>query len=271
MTEGFTKVSPTEGLPSYKRPPVSEVYAGLRFQAPDKLNITHFGQLWGKFRSEYPIVQHSVPIESRPAQLLIDQATGLPLPRVWFINKEGNQLVQFQVDRFYFNWRCRGDDYPRYPYVIEKFENVSKIVKSFFSEFEIGELKPMEYELNYTNHIPLGQGWETIEDLSNVFKDFTWSKNANRFLPRPEGVAWNTSFQIPNEKGILSVKLNQATRQEDKVRIIVFELTVRGNVDLLGDIPARQFFDTAHEWIVRGFTDLTTNEIQTKVWERENA
>jgi uncharacterized protein (TIGR04255 family) len=271
MTEGLTKVSQTESLPSYRRPPVSEVYAGVRFQAPDKLNITHFGLLWNKFRSEYPTVQHSVPIESKPAQLLVDQATGLPLPRVWFINTQGNQLVQFQVDRFYFNWRSRGDNYPRYPYVIEKFQDVSDTIRSFFSEFELGELKPVGYELNYTNHIPLEDEWQTVDDFSNVFRDFTWVKHTDRFLPRPEGIAWNTSFRLPKENGILSVKLNQATRQEDKVRIIVFELTVRGNVDLLGDTSERQFFDTAHEWIVRGFTDLTTHEMQTRKWERESA
>ena len=271
MTKVLTKVYSKEGLPSYRKPPVNEVYAGVRFQAPDKLNITHFGQLWGKFRSEYPIVQHSAPIESGPAQFLIDQATGLPLPRVWFINTEDNRLVQFQVDRFYFNWRCRNDDYPRYPYVIDKFESASSIIKSFFSEFDLGELKPVEYELNYTNHIPMGQGWETTDDLSRIFRDFTWSKSADRFLPRPEDVAWNTNFKLPDDKGKLTVKLKQAIRQEDKVRILVLELTVRGVVDLLGDISVRKWFDTAHEWIVRGFTDLTTHEIQTKLWERENA
>ena len=31
-----------------------------------------------------------------------------------------------------------------------------------------------------------------------------------------------------------------------------------------------EWYDVAHEWIVRGFTDLTTPEIQ-RVWEREDA
>jgi hypothetical protein len=30
----------------------------------------------------------------------------------------------------------------------------------------------------------------------------------------------------------------------------------------------RKWFDTAHEWIVKGFTDITTPEIQ-QIWERE--
>jgi hypothetical protein len=32
----------------------------------------------------------------------------------------------------------------------------------------------------------------------------------------------------------------------------------------------REWFDTAHEWIVRGFADLTTDRIQTKVWRKEH-
>ena len=130
-------------LPSYKNPPVNEVVCGLRFNTPDKLRIPHIGLLWDKFRADYPIIQHVPPIASAKGEILIDKAIGMPLPRVWFINKSDDQLIQFQFDRFYFNWRRKEEDYPRYPHVIKSFEKLVDIIVNFFKEFDLGELKPI--------------------------------------------------------------------------------------------------------------------------------
>jgi hypothetical protein len=92
----------TGTLPSYKNPPVNEVVCGLRFDTPEKLRIPHIGFLWDKFRADYPIIQHAPPIAiaSAKGEILVDQAIGMPLPRVWFINKSDDQLVQFQLTDF---------------------------------------------------------------------------------------------------------------------------------------------------------------------------
>ena len=179
-----------------------------------------------------------------------------------------DQLVQFQVDRFYFNWRRRQSDYPRYDHVIKNFERVLNTIVNFFSEFELGELKPIEYELSYINHIPNGQGWNTIDDLPRIFSDFVWKKTKERFLPNPEKVAWQTEFSLPEKKGHLIVNLKQATRTEDKVALLVLELKTRGIGESANKEDIRKWFDLAREWIVRGFTDLTTPEIH-KIWELE--
>jgi uncharacterized protein (TIGR04255 family) len=256
-------------LPSYKNPPVNEVVCGMRFQVPDKLRIPHIGFLWDKFRADYPIVQHAPPIASVKGEISVDEATGIPLPRVWFINKSDDQLVQFQFDRFYFNWRRRQSDYPRYDHVIRNFERALNTLVSFFGEFELGELKPIEYELSYINHIPKGQGWNTIDDLPGIFPDFVWKQTKTRFLPNPEKVAWQTEFPLQEKKGYLIVNLKQATRTEDKVPLLVLELKTRRIGESRSKEAIREWFDLAHEWIVRGFTDLTTPEIQ-KIWERED-
>jgi uncharacterized protein (TIGR04255 family) len=256
-------------LPSYKNPPVNEVVCGMRFITPDKLRIPHIGLLWEKFRDDYPIIQHAAPVASVKGEIVVDMMTGMPLPRVWFINKLDDQLIQFQSDRFYFNWRRRQDDYPRYDYVIKNFEDVLKNITIFFDEFEFGELSPIEYELSYINHIPEGQGWNTIDDLPKIFLDYNWEKIEDRFLPKPKKVAWNKEFPFPEKMGNLVVSLKQAIRTEGKVPLLVLELKTRG-IDESGKIEGiRKWFDLAHEWIVRGFADLTTPEIQ-KIWEREN-
>lgn len=255
-------------LPSYRKPPVNEVVCGMRFQSPDKLRIPHIGLLWNKFRSRYPNIQHASPIASVIGELVIDQTTGSPLPRVWFINDSEDQLVQFQVDRFYFNWRRRQNEYPRYSHVIENFESTYDIIVNFFNEFNLGELNPVEYELSYINHMPKGQEWNTVDDLPKIFPDFIWRQTKGRFLPNPGKVAWQTGFPIQAKNGLLTVSLKQAIRTEDKVPLFVLELTARGIGESTDKKDFRKWFDVAHEWIVRGFTDITTPEVQ-KVWERE--
>ncbi len=255
-------------FPSYKNPPVNEVVCGMRFHTPDKLRIPHIGLLWEKFHTDYPIIQHAPPITSVKGEMLVDAATGMPLPRVWFINKSDDQLVQFQFDRFYFNWRRRQNDYPRYDHVIKNFESVMNNITIFFDEFEFGELTPIEYELSYINHISKGQGWNTVDDLPKIFSDYAWEKTKKRFLPKPEKVAWQKEFLLPEDKGHLIVSLKQAIRTEDKAPLLVLELKTRGINESAVKDRMREWFDLAHEWIVRGFTDLTTPEIQ-KIWERE--
>jgi uncharacterized protein (TIGR04255 family) len=272
MEQRIPNSSSTSALPSYKNPPVNEVVCGMRFHPLEKLRIPHIGLLWNKFRQEYPIVQHASPIVGAKGEIPIDNATGLPLPRAWFINKSDDQLIQFQFDRFYFNWRRRQNVYPRYLYVITNFESLLETVEKSFDEFELGKLKPIEYELSYINHIPKGQEWNTIGDLSSIFSDFFWRQTTGRFLPAPENVSWQMNFPLPEKMGLLTVNLKQATRIEDKVPLLVLELVARsvGETRTREGIEAiREWFNVAHEWIVRGFTDLTTPEVQSVFWKRE--
>jgi len=267
MTQPVSRSVSSVALPSYKTPPVNEVVCGMRFNPPDKFRISHIGLLWEKFRTDYPVVQHAIPIASAKGDLLVDEATGLPIQRVWFINKTDDQLIQFQFDRFYFNWRQRNDVYPRYDFIIENFEKTLGTMIEFFKEFELGELNPIEYELSYINHIPKGQESETADDLSAIFSDFVWGHTAGRFLPTPEKVAWIAEFPLPEKMGRLSASLKQGTRTEDKVPLFVLELRARGLYESAGS-NIRQWFDVAHEWIVRGFTDLTTPTAH-KIWNRD--
>jgi len=269
MSQQTESAHSSDVFPSYKNPPVNEVVCGVRFNTPGNLFIPHVGLLWEKFRADYPIVQHVPTLASAKGEIPVDSATGTPLPRVWFINKSDDQLIQFQSDRFYFNWRKRQRDYPRYSHVIKNFESVLNNVTIFFDEFELGELRPIEYELSYINQIPRGQGWDTIDDLPKIFSDYVWEKNKERFLPNPEKVSWKKEFLLPEKKGSLIVNLKQAIQIKEKIPLLILELRTRGIDESAKIEGVREWFDLAREWIVRGFTDLTTPEIQ-KLWERED-
>ncbi len=260
----------TTTLPSYKNPPINEVVCGMLFQTPENIRIPHIGLLWDKFRREYPIIQHAMPIAGTKGQILIDNVTGLPTQRVWFVNKADDQLIQFQFDRFYFNWRCRENGYPRYSHVIKNFQKAQDTIENFFKEFDLGELRPTGYELSYINHIPKGQGWNTLDDLSKVFTDFVWKDKIGRFLPTPVNITWQTTFPLSEAKGHLIVTLKQGTRVNDKIPLLLLELTARGIDESKNKKALREWFDLAREWIVRGFADLTSSEVQKVYWERED-
>jgi len=240
----------------------------MRIRPADKLLIPHIGLLWDKFRADYPMLQHARTIATTKGEIVVDKVTNLPIPRVWFINASDDQLIQFQNDRFYFTWRKRKSDYPRYEHIISNFEIVFSAVKDLFSGFDLGELEPIEYELSYINHIPMDIGWKTIDDLSDIFSDFIWNKPTTRFLPTPKQVSWAVEFPFPEQSGHLTVSLKQGIRTEDELPLLVYELKAIG---FDNDDVVRNWFDLAHEWIVRGFTDLTTDKMH-KIWGiEENA
>jgi uncharacterized protein (TIGR04255 family) len=257
-------------LQSYKHPPVNEVVCGLKFQPPEKFTLPYFGLLWEKVRADYPTIQHAPPIARGLNDFLVDSATGTPLPRVWFVNGNDNQLIQFQVDRLYFNWRQRGDTYPRYPHVIKEWARVIDTTEQFFEENGFGKVRIMECELTYINHIKAGQGWQHAGDISGIVRDIVW-KNSERFLPSPTDVHWGATFPLPDDKGTLNASIQTARLATDKQPVLILNLTARGigrSTDRLG---IREWFDTAHEWIVCGFADLTTEKAQKEIWEREDA
>lgn len=247
---------------------MTEVVCGVRFEPSPNFTLPHIGLLWNKFREEYPRVEHAPPLAPGPNQILIDSATGAPLPRVWFKNMQDNQLIQFQTDRIYFNWRQRQDTYPQYENVINNFEGVLDTIEAFFKESELGKFIPIEYELSFINHISKGEGQDTVEGYQRVFRDLQW-RCPHDFLPNPANISWNMRFALPDKKGYLYTSFNEGTLKDNKP-IFILTLTARGDGQDHDRKGIREWFDTAHVWIVCGFADLTTEKIQEE-WGKENA
>jgi hypothetical protein len=64
--------------------------------------------------------------------------------------------------------------------------------------------------------------------------------------------------------GRLHVSLKMATTKEAK-KAMIFELTARGfSIGVMDE-----WFAVAHEWIVKGFDDLTTTTIQESIWNKK--
>jgi len=256
-------------LPSYKNPPVEEVACGCVFEPLEQLKLPHIGLLWQQFRKDLPTVEHAPPIPTDTGDFVADRATSLPWPRTWFINDAESRLVQFQPDRLYFNWRSREEepDYPRYGEMIDGFAKYYELLEEFIAREGLGLVKPTVCELTYINHISQNQGWNDLSDMPKVFKDFCWTPQEGRFLPAPVNISWKAVFPLPNDTGVLFAKLGQAVRKNTP--LIVLELTARGIGKETTVSGMKDWFDMAREWIVKGFADLTSDEVQKTVWGRE--
>ena len=109
----------------------------------------------------------------------------------------------------------------------------------------------------------------TAGDLQELVLPLTSRTTA--FLPKPDRVLLSLGFVIrdDNDKfaGQLTVDAKPAYRRSDRAGIVVLSMTARGKPIGTGIDGALAFFDLGREWIVRGFTDLTTPKMHA-LWGR---
>ena len=265
--EKIMKQQISRDLPSYKTPPVIEVVFGIFFQKLEALKIPHFGLFWQKIRKEFPECVHAAPLG---ITLPTDSETSLPLPRIWFVNKDEINLIQLQTDCFFFNWRkvTGAEEYPRYSDVKKPFEKYHNLFIKFLQENNLGEINYKHCELTYINHIYKDNGWNSIADISQIMRDLSWNKK-DRFLPEPKTIQWLSIFPLPEDFGELKVSLKHGIRWTDNHPLFVLEISTKGLGG--GENPERisEWFDLSHEWIVKAFADVTNSEIQKKIWRRQ--
>ena len=271
--------SNTVPLPDYEDPAVIEVVCGVQFEPLTAFQATAFGLFWNRVRGEYPKTEEvallNTPIERigepapsespRPEVLSIP-----PLPRMFFVDDTGNWLIQVQRERFLHNWRrVQADDvYPRYPTVFEKFWNAWTRFADCCAAEHVGPPDINQLEITYINHIPAGAVWKTIGQLGKVFPDIRWRADRG-FLPEPESLAWRSSFVLPERQGRLHVSVKHAIRRDDNQHVLLCDLTARGMPKGKDNPAIEKWFALGREWIVRGFADLTDEEVQEHVWRRK--
>jgi uncharacterized protein (TIGR04255 family) len=261
-------------LPEYDAPPLDEVVCGILFKPIETLLVPYFGVFWERLKPEYPTCQEVAPLAPSVERLDDSPRPDLQisvLPRIWFLHQSDTQVIQLQRDRFLYNWRKRqpSDEYPRYSRVIENFQNHLLNFQNFLNELNIGTITPLQYELTYVNLILQGSGWDDISDINKVFPDFAWRTNKQRFLSEPEGFSWQTSFRLQNRMGRLRVHIQKAQRRNDNHPLFRFELIARGMANDTSSEARRAWFDAAHESAVRGFADVTADELQKTLWRRK--
>jgi uncharacterized protein (TIGR04255 family) len=167
-------------LPDFERPPVNEVILSMQFATLEKMKSVHMGLLWARFRAEYPDVSEQAAITAvfetfgTPAEpeplVQLEQFLSPPMPRYWFEKRGTPELLQVQQDRILHNWRKHENEtiYPRYETLRERFRSEVDRFVAFLKEEKIGELRPNQCEVTYTNIIELPGSERTHNRLQKI-------------------------------------------------------------------------------------------------------
>lgn len=272
--------------PDYQKPPVSEVVLSLQFEKLDSLGSTQIGLMWEKFRKRFPKTEEHHPLEPSfekfGVPVLIKQGVRIEhfdapvVPRFWFLNDGGTQLIQIQQDRFIYNWRKMDGEaeYPRYETISQTFRKDLFSFSDFLHKEKIGELIPDQCEVTYVNHIVAGNGWDNHGELDKLLTIIK-SEYSDEFLPTPENMRLALKYVIPNPDnkdddpiGRLHISCNPLFQRSDDKPLFSLTLTARGRPINSNIEGALRFMDIGREWIVRGFTSITTPQFH-KIWERQ--
>lgn len=276
-------------LPDFRKPPLIEVVLGVQFAELGGYRTVHAGLLWeAGFRSKFPKFSERPILGSvfetfgapEPVQtrLQVEPALGPVVPRIWFVNEDETELIQFQANRFLHNWtRNQGEnEYPRYEPIRLKFFEEVAVLDQFFEKEEIGVIEPNQCEVSYINHIQLEDGSDPRSQFDRIFAHWSTFREQDKSggaLPKIEGADFNARFVISDPKseeprGRLYVKTELAlSRTDDPKPVIRLNLTARGAPTSPTLQGVADFLDMGREAIVRGFAALTTPEMH-KIWER---
>ena len=269
---------PKQPLPDYEDPPVIETLLGVQFSPLQSFSIIHLGLCWNQIRSEYPNQEIKPPLiptfeefEPQPGTVAKIGIGSAPEPdvRCWFIDPTSTQLIQVQKDRFIRNWRKthRDQSYPRYRNLKPRFEADWGRFCAFLRKENIGSPEVNQCEVTYVNHIELGRGWESYAETYKVIRLLS-PPPPSGFLRQPEIVHINTSYSLPDKRGMLHIVVQPVVSRLLGKEVLQFTLTARGKPASATAEGLSDWFDLGHEWIVRGFADLTTREMHREWGQR---
>lgn len=267
-------------LPDFDNPPVVEVALSVQFKPLAQFSTVHVGGLWGRFQNRFKTYHERPPIEPAfetfgaqraSGQITLEVRSGPPIPRLWFINEDETQLVQFQNDRFVHNWRgLGGASYPHYESIKEEFIGEIGELSNFLNEHSIGEIVPNQCEVTYINHIRSAPNEDLRTDLGRVLRVVSPEVLLSAGSLEFEDARLSMRFVISSDEnkpiGRLIVTTEPA-RDRDGTPIIVLTLIARGSPVEPTLEKAFDFLNLGRDKIVRGFTLLTTDEMHSR-WKR---
>lgn len=275
MTQGVS------ALPDYKRPPVVEVvFAVATSMVSPPLTVVDLAQFgWNLLGEEFPNRQEQPPV-MMPTESFNDSVASLaptvallsgpPPLRLWFQSENGTRLVQLQRDWIACNWQggSTSGEYPHYDAIEGMFAQTWDKWTGFVANKRSEAPRPLQCELTYVNHIGVGSTWSGHGEMNKVI---SLVSEAHGFLPMPEDGQISTRYRISDRGqdavGRLYVTAAPGVRAGDESPVIQLTLTARGAPLSDGKDGMMKFFKLAHEWIVRGFAAVTTEEAQRE-WER---
>lgn len=202
-----------------------------------------------------------------PIQIIAQQPG---LPRTWFSGPDG-YLIQLQGDRITVNWRRRSlmQKYPGYVRIRRRFDGHLKQLTAAV-EMTGRELPPADLcEVAYVNPVEVpGEHPELRHpDLAAVINRIRAAPEG-AYLDQPEDAQYQARWRINVPRGsdrtagrlYLAAVPNIAAAGN-----VLYMITLTAHVRPVPEEPGFDALNTGHEYVVLGFKDITTPEMQ-KHW-----
>lgn len=266
-------------LPDFRKPPVIETVLSVQFAPIKEWGIPHLGLFWEAIRKDFSRFEVHPPIQSDvetfdPPEVVQGpgiriEVGAMPESRCRYVGDDKHSILQLQNGLFVFNWKkdSLDDEYPKYEqFVRPSFEKYWNQFLAFLKDEDLEEPKAVQCEVTYVNHIPKGEAWDDVGDWSTVFNFLSFPSEMN-FLSVPESANIDLAYLIPEKRGRLRAKIRRAIRISDRCDVIALHLIARGRPESSALDGIVDWFELGHEWVVRGFTELTTKKMH-QIWER---
>jgi uncharacterized protein (TIGR04255 family) len=264
-------------LPEFEAPPVTEVAISIQFSPLANWRGGYAGLFWSQIKDDYPHTQTQPPLPPQNEDFealsfrneVNIQFMEPDLQRIWFLSEDGTKLIQVQKDRFVINWRIVvGDEkYPHYePELRVRFIKEWGRFRKFVRDQSLGQIEAIQAEVTYVNDFVQGEDWNLFPESACLLSNWA-SKGSTNFLPALETLNLNGSFRMPSGKGRLHFAAQHVLRQRDSKQVVQLRLVARGIPESTADDDVLKWIDFSREWIVCGFTDLTSNSAH-KLWKR---
>lgn len=268
-------------FPEFDDPPVVETVVGIHFQPLPRFDVAQRVFFWNGLRDAFPNLEEKPPAEqirevigdpsALPGVQVRWQLTdALPSPRLWAKSTDGRHTIQIQQDALLVNWeRDPAATTPYWPYTKRRKDLADKLsaLDAFAQAAKIGEIRPTTCFASYINHIEFDRPDEFPAVLARSLTMWR-NETSDGWLPPVEQANLHLTFLLPEQRGRLHVNIAPGFRLTDRKPILRIDLTARGTLREQSIEAALSWTDLGHEWIVRGFTSLTTPEMH-RIWGRK--
>lgn len=208
-----------------KDPPIVEVVCGFFFAPLPGLDPLVVGKYWSeeKERHGFPNRQLQPPVADVPGVLL---GGGVGPLRSWLISEHDEYVLQIQPDRFYFNWRKRGGDYPHFNDYGDTTGVLSRSLKEFeaFARFASATLgqspRPTRLELAKIDWLVNPKHYRSYSDLRAILPVL------GRLPPLADDPTVHVSFAGEREGFLLQFGLTNAVLGADMSSAVQMETRV---------------------------------------------
>lgn len=265
----------------FEKPPIVELALSVQFAPLTKLRVAHLGLLWRRLKEEFPnteehppLLRSLDPLESRPAEFQWHVTTGVEVPRVWFLNEDGSQVIQVQPDRFAHNWRReekKDATYPSFVALRDSFTAKLRTFVEFVDAEKLGSVEVDRCEITYVDHVPIGALPPHAGALGTLL-GFWDPHYRDPSLGEPDSASCELGYRMTNDRGEPSGRIQLAVRpgrrRSDGKSVFVMQTTGHGPPLGRGVDGVLAFLDRCHDAILRLFLTVTRRELH-EMWGRK--